>query len=190
MRTRLLLVSLAASLGCASAPNATRTSASVWPDGSEPQFRSMSRVGFGQPGAVRFISTSPKYVLFLELRQSLDTMDVRTSINVSSDVAVTASTDLSTSMETVDALERATASAQFGNCTIMRSAGDPTGHEVCPVSRSYGPESGRKWRFRNRVFLLVSDQPFATPLPRAIQWASRHTTPPVMPGAKWTAFGL
>ena len=190
MGTRFVLAAVAATLGCASAPNAKRSAGSLWPAGSEPQLSMVSGVAFGQQGHVRFVSGSPLYVMFLELRPSFDSLDVRTSPDVSSYDPVTGSTELSTSMETVDALERATASAQFGNCTIMRNAGDPTGHEVCPVSRSYGPDVGRKWRFRNRVFLLVSDRPFARPLPSAIPWAARHTAPPVVAGSKWTAFEI
>ena len=190
MSPRLLLACVVATLGCVSAPNADRPSASLWPGGSEPQLRAMSGVAFRQPGNVRFVSTAPMHVLFLELRPSFDSVDVRTSTGVDSDGPVAGTTELSTSMETVDALQPATASAQSTNCTIMTSTGDPIGHEVCPVSRSYGPESGRKWRFRNRVFLVVSDRPFVTPLPRVIAWAARHTTPPVVPGAKWTVFEL
>src|SRR5262245_51919856 len=99
MRTRLLLLSVAATLGCASAPNAGRSSASMWPGGSKPQLRSMSGVAFGQPGMVRFVSTAPMYVVFLELRLTLDSLDVRPSNNMGVDVALTASTDLFTSME-------------------------------------------------------------------------------------------
>ena len=191
MRTRLVLVSAAALSGCASAPNANRAPASLWPGGSEPQLRAVSGVAFGQQGRLRFVSGSPLYVVFLELRPSFDSLDVRASTNKGSDVGLTGTTDLFTSMETVDALERSTVSAQFGNCTIVKmGAGDDIGKEVCPVSRSYGPEGPPKWRFRNRVFLLVSDRPFAAPLPRAIRWAARHTTPPVVPGSRWTAFEL
>ena len=190
MRARLVLVSVAATLGCASAPNAGRSTASQWPGGSEPQLRSMSGVAFRQQGTLRFVSTARLYVVFLELRKSLDSVDVRTANGVGSDHPLAGTTDLATSMETVDALQAATASAQPGNCATMRSAGDPDGREVCFVSRSYDPGVTRKWRFRNRVFLLVSDRPFVTPLPRAIPWAARLTSPPVAAGSKWTALEL
>jgi hypothetical protein len=190
MRTRFVLVSVAVLLGCASAPNANRA-ASLWPGGSEPQLRAVSGVAFGQPGSLRFVSSAPLYVVFLELRPSLDSLDVRASNNRESEDALIGATDLFTSMQTVDALQRSTVSAQFNNCTTVKmGAGDDVGKEVCPVSRSYGPEGPPKWRFRNRVFLLVSDRPFAAPLPRAIRWAARYTTPPVAPGSRWTAFEL
>lgn len=148
-------------------------------------------VAYGQPGHVRFVSGAPMYVLFLELRPSFDSVDVRSSADMDSNDALTGTSELLASMETVDALQPATASAQFTNCSILKSgAGDPTGQQVCPVSRSYGPEPLRTWRFRNRVFLLVSDRPFATPLPRAIPWAATRTIPPVVTGSKWTALEL
>ena len=190
MRTRLVLVSVVAALGCASAPNAGRSPASQWPGGSEPQLRSMSGVALRQQGALRFVSTAPLYVMFLELRPSFDSLDVRTANDVGSDAPLAGTTDLSTSMQTADALQPATASAQPGNCATMKNAGDEAGREVCYVSRSYSPDVTRKWRFRNRVFLLVSDKPFVTPLPAAIRWAAGSTVPPVAAGAKWTALEL
>ena len=195
MNTRRMLVSVAASLGfavgCASAPNAHTAESSAWPRGSEPQLAAMNGVAFRAAGHVRFASRTPLYVLFLELRPSLDSVDVRISADMDPGVALTGVSELLTSMETVDALQPATASSQFANCsTVKLGAGDPTGQEVCPVSRSYGPEPSRTWRFRNRVFLLVSDRPFPTALPRAIPWAANRTTPPVVTGSKWTAFEL
>ena len=191
MRTRYLLGIVVAALGCASSPNGKRGSATLWPGGSEPQLRMVAGVKYGQPGKITVMTGAPLYAVFLELRPKLDSLDVRRASNAAVEIPLERASDLYTSMETVDALQRSTVSMQATNCTTVKmGAGDDTGREVCPVSRSYGPESGRQWRFRNRVFLLVSDQPFTAPLPRSLQWSARGTTPPVAPGAKWTALEL
>ena len=125
------------------------------------------------------------------LRPKLDSLDVRRATNTAVELPLERASDLYTSMETVDAVQASAVSSQAANrTTVHMGAGDPTGTQVCPVSRSYGSGSGPQWRFRNRVFLLVSDQPFPAPLPQALRWSARGTTPPVAPGAKWTALEL
>ena len=177
-------------LACASGPNVNHGASAAWPGGSEPQLVRAAGVGYGQQGTVRFVTAAPRHVLLLELRPSLDSLDVRRARDYAEDMVIDRTTDIVTTMETVDALRPGTVSQQFSNCTTVRmGAGDPDGTQVCPVSRSDVPE-GRRWRFRNRVFLLISDKPFAMPLPQAIRWASRSTIPPVLSGAKWTAVEL
>jgi hypothetical protein len=189
MLHRYLAPVVAVTLGCASSPNAKRGAASLWPAGNDPQWRVFKGVTYTQQGSIRVVASAPVYAVFLELRPKLDSLDVRSGIDIGGAIPVGVS-DFATSMETVDALQGATANAQFTNCTTMKSAGDETGQQFCPVSRSYGPEASRQWRYRNRVFLLISDRPFTRPLPQAIQWSSRSTSPPVSPGAKWRALEL
>ena len=175
-----------AAVGCASAPNANR--GSLWPRGNDPEWRLVTGVTYTQPGSIRIVMAAPVYAMFLELRPKLDSLDVRPSSHL--DGIPGGLSDLVTSIETVDALQRSTAAAQFTNCTTMKSTGDETGQQFCPASRSYGPEPSRQWRFRNRVFLLISDRPFTRPIPQAIRWSSRNTLPPVVPGGKWSVLEL
>jgi hypothetical protein len=148
-------------------------------------------VKYGQQGTITVMTAAPPlYAVFLELRPKMDSLDVRRATNTAVELPLERATDLYTSMETVDALQPSTVSAPATNCTTVHmGAGDPTGTEVCPVSRSYSAGSGRQWRFRNRVFLLVSDKPFPA-LPQAIQWSARSTVAPVAAGAKWKALEL
>jgi len=188
---RYLLGLIVAALGCASAPNANGSSARVWPGPSSPGLRLANSVTYGQPASLRLVSSSPVYVMLFELRPKLDSLDQRPAKNLRPDDALTGANDVYTSLETVDALEPATASMQATNCTIVKGgAGDTEGHAFCPISRMYGSASGRPWRFRNRVFMLISDQPFPRPVPQAIRWDSRGMVTPVAPGAKWTAIEL
>ena len=190
MHTVYLLGVVMAAVGCASAPNAKHGSPSPWPGGSEPQLRTVTGVKYGQQGKISVVSGATLYAVFLELRPGLDSLDVRPATNVPVEISIERGSDLYTSMETVDALQRSTVTMQATNCTTMKMGTDDSGPQFCPISRSYEPESGRPWRFRNRVFLLVSDQPFTAPLPRSLKWLARGTMPPVAPGAKWTAFEL
>ena len=190
MRTRYLLGGLVAALACASSPNAKHGSSSLWPGGSEPQLRMVTGVKYGQQGKITVMTGAPLYAVLLELRPTLDSLDVRRATNTAVEFPLERASDLYTSMETVDAVQGSTVSMAATNCTTVHmGAGDPTGTQVCPVSRSYGSSSGRPWRFRNRVFLLVSDKPFPT-LPLAIRWSARSTAAPVAPGARWTALEL
>jgi hypothetical protein len=144
-------------------------------------------VKYGQQGTITVTTGTTLYAVFLELRPKMDSLDVRRATNAAVDLPLERASDLYTSMETVDAVQPSTVSSAATNCsTVYMGAGDPTGTQVCPVSRSYSVGSGRQWRFRNRVFLLVSDKP-VPPLPPAIEWSARGTTPPVAPGARWTA---
>lgn len=192
--SRRIFLSLGAVLlaGCAtSGMQGSGRVARDWPRGNEPLMRAENGVAFGESGHVRFSSQRPMYALFLELRPSFDSLDVRMPTGVDSIEAFTGVTELLTSMETVDPMQRLTASDQATNCTNVKlGAGDATGQEVCPVSRANSRGPARSWNFKNRVFLLVSDKPFATPLPNAIPWASLRTAPPVTGGSKWTAIAL
>ena len=183
----------ALALGCASSATTHRLAgAPDWPLGNDARQRVMHGVEFGPPGRVRFSSIVPVYVVFLELRPTLDSLDVRQPLGDSALVAYTGPVDLVAPVETVDRLTPLTASAPAGSCTIMKNAGDEVGggREFCPVSRSYGRTPSRSWDFRNRVFLLVSSTPLPTPLPRAIPWASQRTVPPVSAGSTWTVLTL
>lgn len=191
MRTRQMLGLVVATMGCASSPNAKHGTASLWPGGTAPQLRLGIGGKFGQQGMISVVSGAPLYAVFLELRPNLDSLDVRLATNVGAEVPLSRSSDLFTSMETVDAPQPSTVSMQATNCTTVKmGAGDDTERQFCPISRSLPSESGRQWHFRNRVFLLLSDQPFPAPLPRSLQWSARGTAPPVAPGAKWTALEL
>lgn len=191
MRTCYLLSMVVTMLGCASSPNAKSRSASVWPGGTEPQLRFVIGVKFGQQGKTGVATGASLYAVFLELRPKLDSLDVRPATNVAVEVPLSGSSDLYTSMETMDPVQRSTVDIQATNCTTVKmGASDDTERQFCPISRSLPSESGRPWRFRNRVFLLLSDQPFSPPLPRSLRWSARGTTPPVAPGAKWTAIKL
>ena len=193
MRTCYVL-GMVVALGCASSPGAKRSTPSQWPGGSEPQLRLLAGVKFRQQGKISVVTRAPMYVVLLELRPGLDSLDVRLATNLGALIPITGSSDLYLSMETVDAShdasQQSTVSMQATNCTTVQMGAGDAGREFCPISRSYGPESGPQWRFRNRVFLLMSDQPFAAPLPQSLQWSARGTQPPVAPGAKWTAVEL
>ena len=187
MRTVHLLGVTLAAVGCASSPTGKPGSSSLWPGGSASQLRMVMGVKYGQQGTITVATGRPLFAVFLELRPTRDSLDVRRATNAAVELPIERSSDLFTSMETVDAAQASTVSAPATNCsTVYMGAGDPTGAQVCPVSRSYTAGSGRQWRFRNRVFLLVSDRPFPA-LPQGIQWSARGTTPPVAPGARWTA---
>lgn len=194
MRTSILaLFASTLLIGCASS-GANRRSAAApeWPLGNDARQRAMHSLQFGPPGQVRFQSRAPVYVVFLELRPTLDSLDVRFPKGDETLEALTGPVDLVVPAETVDRLTMPTASAPATNCTIMRNAGDEVGggHEFCPVSRSYGRSGGRPWAFRNKVFLLVSTMPFPTPLARTIPYAGQRTVPPVASGGGWTVITL
>jgi len=179
--------------GCASSA-ASRQSAAApeWPLGNDARQRAMNSIQFGPPGRVRFQSRSPVYVVFLELRPTLDSLDVRLPQGDEAIEALTGPVDLVAPLETVDRLTMPTASVPASNCTIMRNAGDEIGggHEFCPVSRAYGPSPSRTWDFRNKVFLLVSSTPFPTPLTQTIPYHGQRTAPPVAAGGGWTVITL
>lgn len=203
MRFAPVIVSIALlSLGCASTPrgtaitsasnaSSTSQSRSEWPLGNDTQLRGSAGVRPGASAHLRFISSKPLYVAFLELRPSLDSLVVRMPLGIEGDDPLQGTTELLAPFETVDKMARMTASAPATNCSnVKMGAGDPTGTEVCPVSRNdFGP-NGRPWTFRNRTFLLISDRPFPAPLPAAIRWSARSTVAPVVEGAKWTVIEL
>ncbi len=200
MRIAPVIVSVAlASLGCASTQSGTAAksvsntarSRSEWPLGNNVRLRGSAGVYLGASAHLRFISSQPLYVAFLELRPALDSLEVRMPLGIEGDDALQGSTELLAPFETVDKMARMTASAPAMNCsTIKMGAGDPTGTQFCPVSRNdFGP-NGRAWTFRNRTFLLVSDRPFPAPLPSAIRWSARATIAPVVEGARWTVIEL
>ena len=182
--TRAVVLSVAA--GCASASG--RSSAeSNWPLGNDAQFRAMQTVAFGASAHVRLLPRTPVYAVFLELRPTLDSLDVRLPVGWVSVEAVRGQAELVASMPTVDRPPAATASRVATVCSnVKMGAGDPAGQEVCPVSRGDGTTATRDWWFRQRVFLLLSDRPFNGVLPNAIPWRSRRTTPPVAEGSRWT----
>jgi hypothetical protein len=190
MRTCWVLGIVVATLGCATSPGGKHGSPSLWPSGSEPQLRFLAGVKFRQQGKISVETRAPLYVVLLELRPGLDSLDVRPATDFGAVIPVTGSSDLYTSMETVDASPQSTVSMEATKCTTVQMGAGDAGREFCPISRSYGPESGPQWRFRNRVFLLMSDQPFLAPLPGSLRWSARGTTPPVAAGAKWTAVEL
>jgi hypothetical protein len=186
--TRAVVLVVAA--GCASASG--RTSAeSNWPLGNDAQFRAMQGVTYGAPAHVRLLPRTPVYAVFLELRPTLDSLDVRLPVGWASVEAVRRQAELVASMPTVDRPPAATASRVAMVCSnVKMGAGDPAGQEVCPVSRGDGTTGARDWWFRQRVFLLLSDRPFDAALPNAIAWRSRRTAPPVSEGSRWTVVPL
>ena len=181
-----ILVALVFALGCVSSASSTRD----WPAGNDARQRATNSVQFGPSGRVRFSTRAPAYVVFLELRPTLDSLDLRFPVGVDSLDPLSGSIELVVPVETVDRMPPLTASAPAIDCTLIKNAGDDIGREFCPVSRSYARESARSWYFRNRVFLLVSDRPLLKPLPQAIRWADRRTMPPVTVGSGWTVLIL
>lgn len=198
MRTTLALIPIALlSLGCAGHGTTTGQSTpqpsarNDFPLGNDAEFRSVAGVALGAPGHLRLVSRDMVYAVFLELRPTFDSLDVRLPVDVDADVVLNGTTELEAPMETVDGTAPSTASRQAVDCsTVKMGAGDPTGQEVCPVSRGNLGDGPIKWGFRNRVFLLLSDRAFTSPLPKTIAWSARRTVPPVEPGSKWTAIAL
>jgi hypothetical protein len=130
------------------------------------------------------------YVVLFELRPTLDSLDVRLPQGVEPAQALTGPVDLQVDGETVERLMPTKTSAPATDCTVMKTAGGDINQEFCPVSRGNGSAELRSWQFRNRMFLLVTNTPPVSPLPRTIPWAARLTLPPVALGSGWTVFEL
>ncbi|MFN8583309.1 MAG: hypothetical protein U0163_20330 [Gemmatimonadaceae bacterium] len=188
---RALLPLVVAALGCVSAPSRQDAGApGQWPRGTYDARRQMFGVAFGAPGRIRFKSTQPLYVTFLELRSTRDSLDVLAPSGALGSQAITGPIELEIGAETVDAMAPMTASQQHERCTVMRTAGGDIDQSFCPVSRDYRSASGSGWSFRNPMFMLLSTEPLAQPTPGAIRWEAQRTVPPVAKGTGWTVVPL
>jgi len=170
-------------VGCASAGT---HAGSEFPRGHPPQW-SYGAGRLQQAGHVRLVSSAPVYVALLQLRPTLDSLDVRLLPGKEGHESIMGNEELVINAETVEAMPASNVSAQFGNCTIMTNAAGQSA-EFCPVSRAYNGERRATWYFRNDHFLLLSDRPLH--LPSTIPWQAQRTALPLAPGSVWTVVRL